>query len=50
MNLRPACDVTVRRSPVLEWLKALEAQGEDPELIAKPYGIRAFKKAVVSSR
>lgn len=50
MNLRPACEITVRRAPVLEWIKALEKQGEDPELLTKPYGIRAFKKPVVATR
>lgn len=50
MNLRPACEITVRRTPVLDWLKALETQGEDPEALAKACGIRAFKKPVVSSR
>jgi hypothetical protein len=35
---------------VLEWIKGLEKQGEDPEVLTKVYGIRAFKKPVVSSR
>ena len=50
MNLRPACEITVKRTPVLDWIKALEKQGEDPEALTKPYGIRAFKKPIVSSR
>jgi len=50
MNLRPACEITVRRTPVLDWIKALESQGEDPETLTKAYGIRAFKKPIVSSR
>jgi hypothetical protein len=50
MNLRPACEITVRRTPVLDWIKALESQGENPETLTKAYGIRAFKKPIVSSR
>lgn len=50
MNLRPACEITVKRTPVLDWIKALEKQGEDPEALTKAYGIRAFKKPIVSSR
>ena len=50
MNLRTVCEITIRRTPVLEWIKGLEKQGEDPEVLTKVYGIRAFKKPVVSSR
>jgi len=50
MNLRPACEITVRRTPVLDWIKALESQGENPETLTKGYGIRAFRKPIVSSR
>jgi hypothetical protein len=50
MNLRPACEITVRRTPVLDWIKALESQGENPETLTKAYGIRAFRKPIVSSR
>lgn len=50
MNLRPACEITVKRTPILDWIKALEKQGEDPEVLTKAYGIRAFKKPIVSSR
>ena len=50
MNLRPACEITIRRTPVLDWIKALEKQGEDPEALTKPYGIRAFKKPVISTK
>jgi len=50
INLRPVCEITIKRTPVLEWIKGLEKQGEDPEALTKVYGIRAFKKPVVSSR
>jgi hypothetical protein len=50
MNLRPACEIVVKRTPVLDWIRALEKQGEDPEALTKAYGIRAFKKPIVSTR
>jgi len=48
--LREALDITVKRTPILAWLKEMEADGKSVEDIAKGHGIRAFKKPVVSSR
>jgi vacuolar-type H+-ATPase subunit I/STV1 len=48
--LRDALDITVKRTPILAWLKEMEADGKTVEDIAKGHGIRAFKKPVVSSR
>jgi hypothetical protein len=48
--MREALDITVKRTPVLEWLKGMEAAGEAVEDIAAGHGIRAFKKPVVSTR
>jgi len=48
--LREALDITVKRTPILAWLKEMEADGKTVEDIAKGHGIRAFKKPVVSSR
>lgn len=48
--MREAIDITVRRAPVLAWLKQLEEAGRNAEEVAAAHGIRAFKKPVVSSR
>jgi len=39
-----------KRSAILDWLKQTEAKGEDAIPAAAALGVRAFKKAVVSSR
>lgn len=43
-------EITVKRAPVLAWLKSLEDADADPVAAAMLCGIRAFKKPVVSSR
>lgn len=47
---RAFVEIEVKRSPVLAWLKSLEDADDDPVAAAAACGIRAFKKAVVSSR
>jgi hypothetical protein len=48
--LREALDITVKRAPILAWLKDMESDGKTVEDIAKNHGLRAFKKPVVSTR
>ena len=49
-GLRDYVEITVKRSPILAWLKEMEESGKSVEAIAECHGIRAFKKPVVSSR
>jgi len=43
-------EMTIRRGQVLAWLKSSEDQGYPVEEMAADFGIRAFKKPVVSTR
>lgn len=49
-GLRDYVEITVKRSLILAWFKEMEESGKSVEAIAESYGIRAFKKPVVSSR
>lgn len=44
------CTIEVRRGEVLRWIKDLESLDENIEDWCSQYGIRAFKRPVVSSR
>jgi len=51
MNAPGLCEVTAKRSAILDWLKATEAENDlDPVLAAAAIGIRAFRKPVVTAR
>ena len=44
------CEVSVKRSTVLAWLKSVEDMGADPIKCASALNITAFKKPVISTK
>jgi hypothetical protein len=44
------CEITIKRSTVLQWLKNVEEMGSDPVKCASVLGIDAFKKPIVSTK